>query len=92
MAAAPLWAASGGVDKALEQAVAKLQYLTPLAGFRHLKGHGKPPAGQLPPARLRELGLTRDTWRLDVAADPASKAKIKSPTRSLAMSSLRQKR
>ncbi|NQT86920.1 molybdopterin-dependent oxidoreductase, partial [bacterium] len=79
IAAAPLWAASAEADKAIEQAIARLQYLTPPERFRSLNGRGKPTPGALSPAKLSEFGLTRETWKLEVAADPASNARIANP-------------
>jgi len=64
--------------RVVEQAVAKLQYLTPLNDFR-LFGRGSPPPHNLPPAKLREVGLSRETWRLEVAGDPDSNAKLTNP-------------
>jgi len=79
MATSSLWADSSDTDKALKAATAKLQYLTPLDKFRHLGGRGKPPPTQLKPDQLRKAGLTRETWSLDVIADPNGKTKISNP-------------
>jgi DMSO/TMAO reductase YedYZ molybdopterin-dependent catalytic subunit len=73
-----LWAQTGRKGQAVRQAVAKLQYLTPLKDFR-LFGRGKPPPWRLPEAKRREVGLTPETWRLEVAGDPDSNAKINNP-------------
>jgi len=78
LAASPLWAASDEAERAVEQAVARLEYLTPPEKFRFF-GRGKPPPGRLPTEKLREVGLSRDTWQLEVTADPASKASLGNP-------------
>jgi hypothetical protein len=53
-------------------------YLTPLERARIL-GRGNPPPSQLPPEKLREAGLTPETWFLDVEADPASNSSVEQP-------------
>ena len=68
VSASSLWAADGGSSAAVERAVAKLPYLTPVEDFR-LFGRGKPPPHTLPAEKLREVGLTRETWRLEVTGD-----------------------
>ena len=39
----------------------------------------KPRIDQLPAAKLREVGLDRDTWQLEVLADPQSNSKLDRP-------------
>lgn len=78
MSTSSVWsgqAASGGV---LGDAVAKLPYLTPLEQFK-MAGRGDPPPHKLPPEKLREVGLTRETWRLEVIADPESNSEVENP-------------
>jgi DMSO/TMAO reductase YedYZ molybdopterin-dependent catalytic subunit len=54
----------------LAQALAKLEpYFTPLAEFRDVS-RGKPLPHSLPEQKKREVGLTRETWKLEVLADP----------------------
>lgn len=52
------------------KALAKLEpYLTPPAQFRDVS-RGKPLPHSLPPDKKREVGLTRETWKLQVVSDP----------------------
>ena len=76
--ASSLWAQDHASKSALEEAIAKLEYLTPPDEFRFF-GRGKPPPHTLPPERLREVGLSRETWQLEVIADPGSNAKVRDP-------------
>ena len=65
-------------ESLLTQAIAELEYLTPDAQFGG-GGRGNPPPDQMPPEKLREIGLERDTWTLEVVADPQSDVKIEHP-------------
>jgi len=62
----------------LNQAAAASEYLTPLDRFR-MFGRGSPPPHELPPEKRRAVGLERDTWFLEVLADPESDCKLQSP-------------
>ena len=53
-------------------------YFTPAAHFRDVS-RGKPIPHSLPVEKLREVGLTRDTWQLEVLADPEHPAKLGKP-------------
>ena len=53
-------------------------YFTPSMNFRDVS-RGKPLPHSLPDEKKREVGLTRDTWRLEVLADPDNPAKIGNP-------------
>ncbi len=53
-------------------------YFTPSVNFRDVS-RGKPLPHSLPDEKKREVGLTRDTWRLEVLADPDHPAKIGNP-------------
>ena len=53
-------------------------YFTPSMNFRDVS-RGKPLPHSLPDEKKREVGLTRDTWRLEVLADPDHPAKIGNP-------------
>src|SRR5205823_11643721 len=54
----------------LAHVIEKLEpYFTPPAEFRDVS-RGKPIPHTLPEAKRREVGLTRDTWRLEVVSDP----------------------
>lgn len=53
-------------------------YFTPAADFRDVS-RGKPVPHSLPEEKKREVGMTRDTWRLEVIADPEHPAKLGKP-------------
>lgn len=53
-------------------------YFTPSMNFRDVS-RGKPLPHSLPDEKKREVGLTRDTWRLEVLAAPDHPAKIGNP-------------
>lgn len=53
-------------------------YLTPADEFGTVE-RGDPLPYTLPPEKLREVGLTRETWRLEVTADPNSDSQIERP-------------
>ncbi|MBI3467369.1 MAG: molybdopterin-dependent oxidoreductase [Planctomycetes bacterium] len=63
----------------LADAIRKLEsYLTPPDQFRDVS-RGNPLPHTLPEEKRREVGLTRETWRLEVIADPEQPAKIRRP-------------
>jgi DMSO/TMAO reductase YedYZ molybdopterin-dependent catalytic subunit len=78
-AVAGLWPASGRAEPRgaeLDQAIAKLEpFFTPLDQFRDVS-RGKPLPHSLPEEKKRQVGLTRDTWKLEVISDPANPAKL----------------
>ena len=78
MAAASRAVAGPPLAPELADAVAKLEYLTPVNKFRFI-GRGTPPPHTLPPEKRREVGLDRETWQLEVTADPESDSKIERP-------------
>jgi DMSO/TMAO reductase YedYZ molybdopterin-dependent catalytic subunit len=60
----------------LDKAVAELEsFFTPQASFRDVS-RGKPLPHSLPEDKKREVGLTRETWKLDLISDPDNPAKI----------------
>ncbi|MCP4614485.1 MAG: molybdopterin-dependent oxidoreductase [Planctomycetes bacterium] len=75
-----LWAQEheGQMDPLLAEAISKLEYLTQDKDFRNY-GRGKPPPHKLPPEKLREVGLLRETWELEVVADPESNSEVERP-------------
>ena len=75
LACAPLCAQDAESDRRLAEAIAQLEYLTPEAKFAG-GGRGKPPPYELTPQQRREAGLDRDTWQLEVIADPRSDVQI----------------
>src|SRR5262245_3768269 len=72
-------ARAGPLPPELAGAVEKLEpYFTPLAEFRDVS-RGKPVPHSLPEEKLKEVGLTRDTWKLEVIPDPANPATLGKP-------------
>src|ERR1044071_4038101 len=63
----------------LEKTIENLEpYFTPQEKFRDVS-RGKPLPHSLSAEKKREVGLSRDTWKLEVIADPEQPAKIRSP-------------
>jgi DMSO/TMAO reductase YedYZ molybdopterin-dependent catalytic subunit len=61
----------------LAEALANLEsFLTPLDQFRDVS-RGKPLPHSLPEEKKRAVGLTRETWRLEVISDPEHPARIR---------------
>lgn len=50
-------------------------YFTPQADFRDVS-RGKPLPHSLPEEKKREVGLTRETWKLELISDPEKPAKL----------------
>jgi len=65
-------------DPVLAKAVSELEYLTPLSKFV-LGGRGNPPIHQIPPEKLASIGLTRETWKLEIVPDPESDSEMRNP-------------
>jgi DMSO/TMAO reductase YedYZ molybdopterin-dependent catalytic subunit len=61
----PIAAADADTNLQLQEAIAKLEYLTPL-DRAFILDKGKAGVAKLPPERLREIGLVPETWSLDV--------------------------
>lgn len=60
----------------LAAAIRKLEpYFTPVEDFRDVS-RGKPVPHSLTEEKLREVGLTRDTWNLEVVSDPEQPARL----------------
>jgi DMSO/TMAO reductase YedYZ molybdopterin-dependent catalytic subunit len=78
-ALAGLWPSVGRAESRapeLAQAIAKLEpFFTPPDKFQDVS-RGKPLPHSLPEAKMREVGLTRDTWKLEVISDPENPAKL----------------
>ncbi len=53
-------------------------YLTPSELFRNVERH-KPLPYKLPLEKRLELGLERETWKLEVVADPESNSRLRNP-------------
>jgi DMSO/TMAO reductase YedYZ molybdopterin-dependent catalytic subunit len=80
LSGSPLLAGDGQDDAQglLRDAVSKLEYLTREEDFISY-GRGEPPPHELPPEKLREVGLTRETWQLEVLPDPESNSQVERP-------------
>lgn len=76
------WSASAAPlanDPALEKAIAGLEkFFTPTDDFRDVS-RGKPVPHSLPEEKKKEVGLTRETWKLEVVSDTEQPAKIGKP-------------
>jgi len=80
LSASRLWAGEDKDDsrRLLSEAISKLEYLTREENFISY-GRGEPPPYKLPPEKLREVGLVRETWQLEVLPDPESNAQVERP-------------
>ncbi len=74
----PLWSEEIAASPHLADLLASLEYLTKDEDFRTI-GRGDPKPHTLPAEKLRAVGLARDTWQLEVEADPESDAEVESP-------------
>jgi hypothetical protein len=74
--------AAAGDDAAgksvLADELAKLDYLTTWDSFRLIE-RGEPLPYTHPIEKLREVGLTQETWKLEVVSDPEAPAKLDNP-------------
>ncbi len=63
----------------LQEALAKLEpYFTENDDFTDVS-RGKPTPHKLPEEKKREVGLTRETWKLEVTSDPDHPSELRSP-------------
>ena len=62
----------------LQEAISRLQYLTPL-DQAFILDKGKTGISKLPPEKLRDAGLIPETWSLEVVPDPASNCIVDQP-------------
>ena len=74
----PLAAAEPNRDPLLQEAVASLEYLTPLSRA-FILDKGKAGVMKLSADKLREIGLVPETWSLEVIPDPASNSVAEQP-------------
>jgi len=74
----PLAVADADTDSQLQEAISKLEYLTPL-DRAFILDKGKAGVAKLPLEKLREMGLVPDTWSLEVIPDPASNSVVEQP-------------
>ncbi|MDG2123353.1 MAG: molybdopterin-dependent oxidoreductase, partial [Verrucomicrobiales bacterium] len=77
-AAVGLVGVSGGIEARGEEGAEDWEYLTKSENFRNVERH-EPFPYQLAPERRRELGLERETWKLEVVADPESNSRLRRP-------------
>ena len=71
--------ADESADRALLDAqIAKLSYLTKWDDFRLIE-RGEPLPYTHPLEKLQEVGLTQETWKLEVISDPEAPAKLDNP-------------
>ncbi|MFL5341281.1 MAG: molybdopterin-dependent oxidoreductase [Gemmataceae bacterium] len=69
---------SADCARACGEALKGLEYLTPPAKFFDVS-RGHPVPHSLDEVKRREVGLTPETWKLEVVADPATKAIVENP-------------
>jgi len=74
----PLAVADADTDPQLQEAISKLEYLTPL-DRAFILDKGKADVAKLPIEKLRAIGLIPDTWSLEVIPDPASNSVVEQP-------------
>jgi DMSO/TMAO reductase YedYZ molybdopterin-dependent catalytic subunit len=75
----PLFAKEAERDPALQKVLDGLEtWLTKPDDFRNVS-RGNPKPDTFDEAKRKELGLTRDTWKLEVVADPENKARLRNP-------------
>ncbi len=78
LGAPQLWAAQSDRRSLIDEATARLEYLTREQDFKTY-GRGNPRPHKLPAQKLREVGLHRDTWWMEVIKDPESNSKVDNP-------------
>jgi len=76
--ASPLATASAETDPQLQEAIARLEYLTPLERGKY-SDKGKAGVLKMTPEKLREAGLVPETWSLEVVADTESSSIVEQP-------------
>ena len=81
-AAFGFWPLAGGAEPSAPELAKALESLEPLfttqEKFRDVS-RGKPLPHSLSDEKKRKVGLTRETWKLEVIADPDNPAKIRRP-------------
>ena len=63
----------------LRDAIARLQYFTPVEEIKTVLDKSKAGVAQLSAGQLREAGLDPETWSLEVSADPGGGSAIDAP-------------
>jgi DMSO/TMAO reductase YedYZ molybdopterin-dependent catalytic subunit len=73
----PLQAEGSQSSPALDESIAKLEsWLTAMGDFRDVS-RGKPVPHSLSDEKKAEVGMTRDTWKLEVLSDPDKPARVR---------------
>ena len=73
----PIFAEEKKRARALQKKIDQLEtWLTRQSGFRDVS-RGNPRPHSLDEAKRKEVGLTRETWSLEVLSDPANKANLR---------------
>ena len=73
----PIFSEEKKRDLALQKKIDQLEtWLTRQSGFRDVS-RGNPRPHSLDEAKRKEVGLTRETWSLEVLSDPANKANLR---------------
>ena len=65
-------------DPVLKRAVDELEYLTPSDKFI-VQRRGNPVLSEIPDEKLSAIGLTRETWNMEVVTDEASNSELGNP-------------
>jgi DMSO/TMAO reductase YedYZ molybdopterin-dependent catalytic subunit len=82
VAALGVWPRSAGADSVAPELAKALEtlepYFTSQEKFRDVS-RGKPLPHSLPDEKKRKVGLTRETWKLEVVSDPDNPATIRRP-------------
>ena len=68
-------------DPVLVKAISELEYLTPAHKFI-VQRRGNPVITEIPQEKLSSIGLTQDTWKLEILPDPASDSELGNPVTS----------
>jgi len=62
-------------DPILTKAISELEYLTPTNKFI-VQRRGNPVIPEIPPEKLSAIGLTHETWKLEILPDPESDSEL----------------
>jgi hypothetical protein len=65
-------------DEILQEAISELEYLTPSDKFI-VQRRGNPVLTEIPEEKLSAIGLTRDTWKLEITVSPDSDSGLGNP-------------
>jgi DMSO/TMAO reductase YedYZ molybdopterin-dependent catalytic subunit len=62
-------------DPVLAKAISELEYLTPANKFK-VQRRGTPVLTEIPDEKLSSIGLTRETWKMEIIPDPESNSEL----------------